>query len=337
MALFLFLSMLVSKNSGKSWPGLILFQLAVWSRMDALAALPMMILLHRKNKVPVLIQGAINLVAAGYSMFSADNPNMAWNHVSPVRYLLEAPLNLLRYLELIFHPGEHSIFHAYPDAGIIKISASLCLVVIIIIAVIKGRKAQPLLAAGTAWLILMLIPSLLIPNADPVNESRAYTAFAGAALLTAVILMIAGRLTGEKIAEFIGRPGRQSVIMIMTAVVSLSCLPVLALKTAERNFVWRDDVRIWNEAASLNPESHLPAYNLGVALIRTGAFREGSEVFARAIKLNPQDDMSYSASGYCFEILGETETAKKFYSRALELNPENKAALDSLENLGNTE
>jgi len=334
MALFLLLSLLFSRTSKKTWPSLLFFQLAVWSRMDALAAFPLIILLRRRKKGPVLILGSLNLAAALYSLFSAKSGNVAWNHSSPVRYLLEAPLNLLRYLELMFHPGNHSIFHTYAESGLLKISASFCLVAIIVLTVIKIRKAQPLLFAGTAWLILMLLPSLLIPNADPVTESRAYSAFAGAALFTATVLIIAGRLTGKKIASFLEGSRKHLIIILATAIVSMSCIPVLGLMTVKRNHVWKDDVRIWREAASMNPGAFLPAYNLGVALIRIGSFRQGINALAMAIKLNPQDDMSYSASGLCFEILGETEKAKKYFSRALELNPENKTALESLKNPG---
>ncbi len=329
MTFFLFMSLLFSVTSKKIWPALLLFQLAIWARMDALAALPLMILLHRRQKRPVVILGSINLAAAGYSLFSASKTNMNINHSSPLEYLLEAPLNLLRYLELMFHPGKHSIFHAYAESGILKISAAFCLAVIILMLVIKMRKAQPMVFAGTAWLILMLLPSLLIPNADPVTESRAYSAFAGAALITATLMIIAGRLTGEKISSFMDGSRKQPAIVLTTAIVTLSCIPVLALKTMERNCLWKDDEKIWREAASVNPESYLPAYNLGVALVRIGAFKKGLDSFAQAIKLNPRDDMSYSASGLCFEILGDTEEAEAYFSRALELNPENKLALES--------
>ncbi len=334
MTFFLFLALLFSGTSKKTWPGLLLFQLAIWSRMDALAALPLMILLHRGKKGPVLILGSLNLAAAGYSLFSAESANVAWNYSSPFKYMIEAPLNLLRYLELMFHPGDHSIFHTYAESGIFKISASYCLVAVIVLVIIKIRKAQPLLFAGTAWLILMLLPSLLIPNADPVNESRAYSAFAGAALFTAIVLIMAGRLTGKKIASFIDGSRKRLTIILATVTVSIACIPVLALMTVERNYVWKDDVKIWREAASMNPGACLPAYNLGVALIRIGSFKRGLNSFALAIKLNPRDDMSYSASGYCFNILGEKEKAKEYFSRALELNPENKTALESLKNLG---
>ncbi len=336
-ALFLLSAILVSSGPGKTWPGLLLYQLAVWSRMDALAALPLMIFLHRGRKAPVLTIGILNLAAAGYSFFSADHADMAWNHPSPWKFILEAPLNLMRYLELIFHPGGHSVFHAYPDPGIIKISLSCCMAVIIISVAVKIRKAQPLLSAGTAWLILMLLPSLLIPNADPVNESRAYLAFAGAALAIGTVLIAAGRSAGEKLSGM--RPGSGKTVAgrITAVALSLACIPLLAMMTMERNHVWNDGVRIWEEAVTMNPESHLPVYNLGVALVRRGEFEAGCEALLKAVALNPLDDMSYSASGYCYEILGDMARSREYYSRALELNPENRTARESLERLGRLE
>ncbi|MCK5794195.1 MAG: hypothetical protein KAH12_05790, partial [Anaerolineales bacterium] len=240
MAVFLFLSLLFSGKSKGTWKGLLFFQLAVWSRMDALAALPVLLLLNRKRKKPVLILGALNLAAAGYSMFSADNTDMAWNHSSPARYIMEAPLNLIRYLKFMFHPGEQSIFHAYTESGLIKTAASFCLVAIIVLILLKIRKTEPLLFTGPAWLILMLLPSLLIPNADPVNESRAYVAFAGASYLAAVLLVIIGRSVGEKISSFMEGSRREIITGLITVLVSVACVPVFALKTIERNSVWSD-------------------------------------------------------------------------------------------------
>ena len=334
MSLFLLLAISAAAAGKKKWLTLILFQLAIWSRMDALAALPVLFFLQRRGGKPILILGAFNLAAAACSLVSADNPDMAWNHGTPARYLFDAPLNLFRYLKLMFNPGGHSIFHAVPEPEIMKTSISIFLIAIIVIAVIKIRRVQPLLFAGTAWLILMLLPSLVIPNADPVNESRAYLAFAGAALFTAVLLKYSGKAAGEKLAHLAGRPLQGKISVLTAFALPIACVVLLSLMTINRNSIWNDDIKIWEEAVSINPETHLPAYNLGIALVRGGEIRRGCEVLARAIELNPLDDLSYSSSGYCYELLGETNTAIVYYSRALEINPENTAALESLENLG---
>jgi len=308
--------------------------------MDALAALPLLIYLNRNRKLPIGILGVLNLAAACYSLFAAGNPGTAWSHDAPLRFIMEAPLNLLRYLDLMFLPGGYSIFHAYPEAGFLRISASAGSAALIIFAAWRIRKKLPPAAAGTAWLILMLLPSLLIPNPDPVNESRAYAAFAGAALLAASLLAAAGNSAGRLLSTLVSRAGsyRNSTLTGAAAVlVSFACLPPLALITIERNHAWNSDILIWQEAVSMNPGVHLPVYNLGVALIRNGEIEKGCESLLEAIKLNPRDDMSYSAAGYCYELMGERDLARAYYSRALEINPENNTARDLIGTPGRIE
>jgi|GEM_PF-2053841 len=334
MSVFLLTAFYYALAGRKEWPHLVLFQLAVWSRMDALAALPLLLLVPRRKKLPLLLLGLLNLAAAGYSMISADNHGMAWNHDSPAGYLSAAPAYLIAYLRLMFSPGNHAIFHEISQPGLVPTAISLCLAVIIVAAVARTRKTQPIVFTGTVWMVLMLLPSLLIPNPDPVNESRAYLAFAGAALVTAVLVKFFSRTVCEKLADMTGAANIKKSATIAALFLGLVCSSILATMTMKRNEVWKDDVKIWREAAALNSESHLPAYNLGIALVRRGEFEEGCTSLGRAIELNPLDDLSYSSLGYCYEIRGEFEKANKYYSRALEINPENRTALESLERPG---
>jgi len=336
-AFFLLLSVLASRTGKNSWPAALLFQLAVWSRMDALAAFPALLLLNRKRQMPVIAVGVFNLAASLYSLISAGNTEIAWNHPAPGKFLIAAPLNLLRYLKLVFHPEGYSIFHAYPEPETAALIASYAVIALILWAVILLREKAPLISAGTAWMLLMLLPSVLIPNADPVNESRVYAAFAGGSLAIASLLILFGRSISEKVHSFSSLSGKKIPAASLKILLPLACLPFLALKTIERNTIWNDDVGIWKEAVSLNQASHLPVYNLGIALARQGEFTAGSKVLLRAIKLNPADDMSYSAAGYCFFMSGRTRKAKEYYTRALELNPGNTSAREALEHLENQE
>lgn len=334
---FLLLSIMASRPGKGSWPAAILFQLAIWSRMDALAAFPALLLLNRKKQTPLILVGIFNLAASVYSLSSADSPDLAWNHQSPAKFLLEAPLNLLRYLELIFHPEGYSIYHSYSESSASAVAASCAVIALVLFAVIMLRKRAPFISAGAAWMLLMLLPSVLVPNADPVNESRVYAAFAGGSLAIASVLARVGRSIRDKMLGFQAMPGRKALAASLKILLPVACLPFLALKTSERNDVWNSDIRIWKEAVSLNQASHLPVYNLGVALARRGEFTEARKALLRAIELNPGDDMSYSAVGYCFAMSGMTREAKEYYERALELDPGNKAALEALGQMGSQE
>lgn len=321
----------------QAWLPPAFFQLAVWSRMDALAVLPLLLALGGRSRKPLLAIGSLNLLAAGYSLWSTSDNNIAWNHPDIPNFFLTAPVNLFRYLELILHPDNYSIYHAYPEPGMLRIAAASAASIAAIWIILKHRNSAPEVFIGATWMLVMLLPSLLVPNPDPVNEGRAYPAMAGAALLLGSSLVTAGRSVGNKLRSLAGFQSGKTWIRILSALLPLALIPYLAMLTMERNKIWNDDIKIWEEAVQLNPEEHLPLYNLGVALARKGDMKRGIELLERAIALHPGDDMSYAAIGYCYSALGNQNQAVQYFSQALKINPDNREARKGLERLAEGE
>jgi tetratricopeptide (TPR) repeat protein len=164
------------------------------------------------------------------------------------------------------------------------------------------------------WVVLLLAPSLLVPNDDVFNESRSYLALAGFAFMIS---------SGLFALSTVWRP---RLVLAMA-----TCLLLLfAFSATWRNQVWRDDVAIWREAVSHNPEDVRAHYNLGAALSRVGDLDRARLQFEKARFLNPADDLSYAALGYCAEHRGDWFEARKLYMMAVELNPDNSYAQSGL-------
>jgi len=213
-------------------------------------------------------------------------------------------------LRLVIWPAgltvDHQIFPAAPAirmlaaAGLALVAAALWIM----------RKAYPAVAIGGAWFFLALAPAALIPNSDPLNESRAYPAIAGIAVALA--------------AAIGSRRGKPLAALIVVSLVALA--PV----TLARNRLWNSDVALWSDAVQKSPGKGRAHYNLGVAWAREGRVDPAEQAFRRALELDPDDDWSAAALGYCAEFRQNLGQAERFYRQAVSMNTENAYAQEGL-------
>jgi protein O-mannosyl-transferase len=309
------------------WLALLVLQLAVWSRADALVFLVPLILLDRRTLKPGFLLAGFNLACFIYGFVLVSPAEFAWNHPGWFGFWLQAPLVLLHYLGWIIWPSRFSIFHG-PTAGeaLYVMVAVGALVALGTAAFVSGRRLLPAWL-GIGWTALFLLPSVLVPNSEPFSESRVYVALAGVALATAWGVWEGAELLGRHL----GRPFLSRALGI--AVLAGLVMPATVM-TQSRHRVWADDVALWREALDQEPDAVLPNYNLAVSLSNRGRTDEACRYFTRGVNLNPRDDMSYSGLGYCAEVNGQIDRAAEYYSQALSLNTGNDYAREALHRLG---
>lgn len=296
--------------------GLILWQLAIWSRMDAIVALPLLLWRNRSAATPLGVIGLANVVAFGWGAYRLAPAEVAWTHSDVSGFFLAQPVALLEYLRLAVWPSD---LHLDRDFGPIPLWASLlagAIIAAIGAQLWRKRGVYPGLLLGAAWWVLWLSPSLLVPNADCVNESRAYLALAGfsiaAATLPRPLASWKRRALGGGWAA---------------AAVALAAITLL------RNPLWSDDVALCRDAAGKSPKKGRVQYNLGSALARRDLTSEAETAFRKAVQLEPENDLGYSALGYCAEVQARPREAVVYYRQALRLNPRNARAIEGLRRL----
>lgn len=309
------------------WWALLCLQLAVWSRAEALVFLVPLILVDRKILKPGLAIAAADLVCFAYGFVLASPAEFAWNYPSWLRFWLQAPLVLLRYLGWMVWPDQFSVFHGNAvERALPLLIGGGFLAGLIALTRVAGRRLRPVwLAVG--WTCLFLLPSVLVPNSEPFSENRVYVALAGVAVVAAWMIREAAVLVGGRfrMSQF-----EHGIAVAAVAVLSIGAFTM----TQNRHGVWADDVLLWREAVRSAPDAVLPSYNLAVALSNRGRTAEACTYFARSVDLNPQDDMSYSGLGYCAEVNGQINRATEYYSQALSLNTGNDYAREALDRLG---
>jgi hypothetical protein len=315
---------------------LIIAQLAIWSRAEGvLLGLPLILLMPRWWKAVTALVG-VNLLILLVALWTDSGVGVAWNHGDPLSYWMAAPVVLWKYLGLMLWPVNLTIDHPSVNPALPLAFAALFGLACLVFVLVKFAAAHPRLVLGSGWILLVLAPSLLLPNPDQINESRSYLAVAGFALLVALGLKSAGFWVGRNLWCGVSVVGTRTFWQgqVMTGFLLASLVLGFGSVTLFRNELWQDDMSLWKEAAVGSPTSGRPRYNLGVALVRNGELELAHGAFEKALELAPSDDMSYAALGYCAEMRGDFRRAMWLYRAALDLNVENTYALSRLRDLG---
>jgi Flp pilus assembly protein TadD len=174
----------------------------------------------------------------------------------------------------------------------------------------NGSIAPRLISFGILWFFLTLsVESSLIPIKDVIMEHRLYLPFFGAATAFAMsFYLLLERLAG---------PLRGRVLLLSAATLVL----VLGAATYQRNQVWQDPVRLWQDVVSKSPNKARPINNLGKALEASGQRAEAVKAFTRAIKLEPDYYKAYYNLADLYLVSDQPGTALQLLQAALRLNP----------------
>ncbi len=300
------------------WIALICFQLAVWSRADALVVALLLIYLNPARWREILSVVLINAAALVYSLVVYLPEGIGWNHYHPILYWVAQPVVFWKYLSLMIWPSGLNIDHAFswPSSWGLLIAS---LAVIVLLVAVYGLRTCQVSYFGLLWLMAALLPPALVPNSDLINESRTYLALGGLALLVSWLL--------QKLREFLPRVQLGTALLLIMMMISV---------TMARNELWKDDLLLWKDAALKSPGKARVHYNLGVALAQRGEVTEAERRFRLSRNLNPLDDLSYAALGYCAEMRGQEQVALGFYRKASQLNPHNDYARRGLARIFHT-
>ena len=309
MAFFGLVSMLMVKKHPLI--ALCLFQLAIWSRTEALVLLPLLVIFNRAEWKRFAALSLINLLGFIYSLARYAPQELGWNYPRPVDYWMAQPVVFWQYLRLMIWPAGLNLDHDFNVPGMAAILLSALGLVALCAVAFRRRREHPVFAFGVFWLLCLFAPSWVMPNSDLFNESRAYLAMAGVALIACQGLTYL--------------PRKQLLLLPIAA--------LMALISLQRNELWKDDLALWQDAASKSPGKARVHYNLGAALTCRGDWAQAEREFTASRDLNPQDDLSYAGLAYCAERRKDWPRARRLYRQALRFNPGSAYAHEGLKRL----
>lgn len=191
-------------------------------------------------------------------------------------------------------------------------------------------RAVPALALGLALLALTfaLVSNLVFPIGTIMGERLVYLPSAGFCL--AVAAGLAALVSAPD-----GTARRGSRRWSLAFVTPLAVIMALyAVRTLERNGVWRDPVVFFQTMVADAPRSARSHSELASALAEAGRFAEAAPAFARALAIKPEDPIILYNWGHALTSAGQYDEAAAAYRRAIAVDP---AFGQAFENLGNVE
>lgn len=256
---------------GRNWRAVAWFALALLSKEECVTV-PLALALYslwqgelRRSLAPVAAMLAMALLA-GIRVIAAIQAtgmkNIGANAgISPLEYLSEQGIAILRYIGLLVFPWFFSVDPQIPvPAWEWRLLAWLMLIALLAAASIRFRQVK-----AAFWILagfILLIPSSSVfPATDLSADRRMYLPMVAFAPALGLLLT--------------RRRGRW--VMVIPVV-----LVVIAM---ERTYVWASDERLWGEAVGLAPGKVRPRIQLSRAL----APEEALAVLQDAERLAPQD------------------------------------------------
>jgi hypothetical protein len=297
----------------RQWPAVAWFALAVLSKEECVTVplvLALVTLYRRRLReaVPALAAMLGLAALAGMRVIAAiqatGTKNIGVNAgISPLEYLSEQGLAILRYIGLLVLPWQFSIDPQVPMAAWMwRVLAWALLAALIVVAGFRFREVR-----AAFWILggfILLIPSSSVfPAADLAAGRRMYlpmVAFAPAIVLLAP-------------AKFWRTPWA----------LLLPC--VLTLLSVEQTYVWGSDERLWGEAMRLAPEKVRPRIQYSRAVAPAAALG----ILQEAERLAPQDPDIATEMARIYLELDRPGEALAQSGRALALTPREPHALNN--------
>jgi protein O-mannosyl-transferase len=179
--------------------------------------------------------------------------------------------------------------------------AALFLMSLAAIAMGVGRR-RPLVAAGSLWFAIALLPSVAFPIRDPIFEHRLTLAAPGLLLAIADL----GVLLGERT-----RHVRGAHRALFAALAGL--LLLFVVQTRHRAADWSSERRLWADCWAKQPQNPRAAFNLGAAITAEVAaeqpqkwkqMHEAEALYRCALALHPALAYGYELRAYATTNLG---------------------------------
>lgn len=233
-----------------------------------------------------------------------------YDKVSGWHYLLTQCQALVVYLKLTFWP--HPLVMDYGNPVIrhpLEVLPQALLLLALLGATGWAWWRRPVLGfLGTWWFVILAPSSSVVPLAtQTIAEHRMYLP------LAAIIALVAGAVAR--------RAGRR--ILLAALLVSIVAA---GIATWQRNLVYQDEERLWQETLVQYPQNARIYNNLGRYYYHQGRLDEAIARFHDAIRLDPGMPQAHFNLGLTLRRLGRPAEALAPLQTALHLLPEYHAA-----------
>ena len=234
---------------------------------------------------------AIHIYSAGKESFSTK-----------IYLLSELEIIGFYYIKLLFLPFNQSIFPDFPAFKAEHWKTFIFSLLIIFSIVFYSLSSNlKLITFSFFWYVITIMPSSsFLPLNDLVSEHRTYLPNIG--FFLAISIGLSALLNSSN--RFISLP------FMLAIVVSLSIL------TLKRNYIWQNEVFLWEDAVKKSP-GHIKSINaLGVAYKREGKKEKALSVFQKSLNIDPFNYQILINMGRIYRDKGNLDKAEEHFRLA---------------------
>ena len=246
---------------------------------------------------------------------------------SSVDYLLTQFRVIVTYIRLFFIPVNQNLDYDYPLYN--TYSNPNVFLSFVLLALIAGAgvylyrrssRNDPMLrltAFGIFWFFITLsVESSINPLGNLIEEYRLYLPSVG------IIIALVG-IVGAVWERWGAKRPRVNRVAIAVGLVMIAVLSVAAF---ERNAVWHDEIRLWQDAAGKSPGKVRPHYNLGSIYISSGEINKGISELRQALKIQPDFIAASNNLGTAYMNIGQYDKAAETLAAALAQDPDHTSS-----------
>ena len=245
------------------------------------------------------------------SVLSRDVETLITHGTYPEFYYFLTQFRIMStYIRLSFIPIHQNLEYDYPliktffDASALT---SILALAIIFISSIKLFNRYRLISFGIFWFFITILPesSLIHVKKDVIFEHWLYLPLVGYSLF---LVTTAYQLLGKK--------GFKSMVIVLLILVA--CYSSL---TYARNFIWKDEITLWNDTVRKSPQAPRPYIILGLAYGDKGDYDKAISNYNKAIQLIPNNAHPYNGRGLAYAAKGDYDQAISDYNKSIRLDP----------------
>ncbi|HXX58444.1 MAG TPA: tetratricopeptide repeat protein [Thermodesulfovibrionales bacterium] len=233
--------------------------------------------------------------------------------LSASQYAMNVFPVLSRYLHQLILPVNLNFWPVYnPITSLLTTEgmASLFFVLIIAVSLVIALKKNNLVFLSLLLILVPLVPALYVKGiaGKLYSERYLYLPSFGFVMLIAFFF----------VPSRFSHPEVKRGLLVVIALL----LGVYAMGTISRNTVWRDEQSLFRDTVQKSPNSVVPRFELGNALLMEGRWDEAIEQYRTAARLEPNLYVIHHHLGLALAAENRLFEAVEQYQGALLLNPD---------------
>jgi tetratricopeptide (TPR) repeat protein len=221
-----------------------------------------------------------------------------------------AIVSYVRYIDKMVWPVDLAVFYPYQSVSPLQVLASLVLLVVVTVLVVRASGRHKYLFTGWFWYLGTLVPVIGLVQVG--NQSMAdrytYVPYIG---LFIIVAWGANDLT-DKLKY------RKIVLGALSSAIVL----ILAVLTWFQVSYWHDSISLFTHAIDVTSGNYLAYNNRGVAYNAAGMFDLAISDYDKVLEIKPKYIEAYNNRGIAYEGKGEYGRAISDFNRALGMNSE---------------